>query len=153
MFLKYLTTFVLTVILLQPVWSQQAGRTITGTITSGEDTNPLEGVLVSIKGSKTVSGSQADGIYYIPVTAKDSVLIFSHSEFQTREVKLSGANEYNIVLQKKHDSSGTALQPLNTCLFFPTLLYMEKKERVARIHNGYCGPATGRYYVDCESIL
>ncbi|WP_315822756.1 carboxypeptidase-like regulatory domain-containing protein [Paraflavitalea speifideaquila] len=103
MFLKYLTTFILAFLLLQPVWSQSASRTITGTVTSDEDTNPLEGVLVSVKGSNMVSGSQADGVYYIPVTTKDSVLVFSHSEFQTREVKLTGASEYNIVLHKKRN--------------------------------------------------
>lgn len=78
-----------------------AERTITGTIASAEESTPLEGVQVTVKGTNRVSGSQADGIYYIPVAEKDSVLVFSHGDFQTQEVKLTESNEYNVLLHRK----------------------------------------------------
>jgi peroxiredoxin len=81
----------------------QSTRTISGQVRSEEE-GPLEGVAVAIKGTTTVSGSQPDGIYYIGVSDKDSVLVFSRAEFQTREVKISNANAYNIVLQKEQSA-------------------------------------------------
>jgi hypothetical protein len=35
---------------------------------------------------------------------------------------------------------------LNTFLAFPTTIIIDKKGRVAEIHTGYSGPATGIYY-------
>jgi hypothetical protein len=102
---KSLLLLLLTALTTQAIRAQHAGRTITGTVTAYEDTSPLEGVLIAVKGTDRVSGSQADGIYYIPVTEKDSVLVFSLSEFETQEIKLAAGNEYNIKLQKKHDEA------------------------------------------------
>lgn len=81
-------------------FSQPAGRTISGIITSQEDAAPLEGVTVIVKGSNRASGTQADGVYYINVSPGDSVLVFSYNDFQTQEVKLGSANEYNIILKR-----------------------------------------------------
>lgn len=39
-----------------------------------------------------------------------------------------------------------SLPSLNTFLAFPTTILIDKKGRVARIHTGYAGPATGKYY-------
>ncbi|AXY73225.1 TlpA family protein disulfide reductase [Paraflavitalea soli] len=103
---KLPTLFALVLLTWQTARAQHTGRTITGTVTAYEDTSPLEGVLIAVKGTDRVSGSQADGIYYIPVTDKDSVLVFSHNEFETQEIKLTAGNEYNIKLQKKHEEPG-----------------------------------------------
>ncbi len=39
-----------------------------------------------------------------------------------------------------------SLPALNTFLSFPTTIFIDKKGKVARIHTGYSGPATGKYY-------
>lgn len=39
-----------------------------------------------------------------------------------------------------------SLPALNTFLSFPTIIFIDKKGKVARIHTGYSGPATGKYY-------
>jgi hypothetical protein len=88
--------------------AQHTSRTISGTITAAEDSSPLEGVSVTVKGTKTISGTQPDGIYYIPVTNKDSVLVFSHPSYLTAEIKLSESNEYNVSLHKKGEDTFTA---------------------------------------------
>jgi hypothetical protein len=46
------------------------------------------------------------------------------------------------------DKQGVAnsLPALNTFLAFPTTILIDRKGRVAKIHTGYSGPATGIYY-------
>ncbi len=39
-----------------------------------------------------------------------------------------------------------SLPALNSFLAFPTTIIIDKKGKVARIHTGYSGPATGVYY-------
>jgi peroxiredoxin len=75
-------------------------RTVNGKIISLDDAAPLEGVTVISKASNRVSGSQADGIYYINVSPDDSLLVFSYNDFQTQEIKLNGSSEYNIALRR-----------------------------------------------------
>jgi hypothetical protein len=41
-----------------------------------------------------------------------------------------------------------SLPALNSFLAFPTTIFIDKKGRVAKIHTGYTGPATGQYYQD-----
>lgn len=41
-----------------------------------------------------------------------------------------------------------SLPALNTFLAFPTTLFIDRKGRVAKIHTGFNGPATGHYYQD-----
>jgi len=41
-----------------------------------------------------------------------------------------------------------SLPSLNTFLAFPTTIFIDKQGRVARIHTGYTGPATGAYYAE-----
>ncbi len=84
----------------QMTHAQHSSRTISGLVTSQEDGAPLEGVLVSVKGRSLASGTQQDGMYYIEVTDRDSVLLFSLNEFQTREVRLGESTDYNVALGK-----------------------------------------------------
>jgi len=86
-------------------YSQTTKRVISGLITSTDGSDPLEGVVVVVKGTNITSGSQQDGMYYIEVPANDSVLVFSRDEYQTREIRLSGSNEYNITLKPVHDTA------------------------------------------------
>jgi peroxiredoxin len=41
-----------------------------------------------------------------------------------------------------------SLPSLNTFLAFPTTIFIDRKGRVAKIHTGFNGPATGKYYQD-----
>ena len=84
--------------------AQTARRTISGLVTCAGASTPLEGVKITAKGDNIVSGSQQDGMYYIEVPATDTVLVFSLEDYQTREVKLSAGNEYNIALKPGQDA-------------------------------------------------
>jgi peroxiredoxin len=81
-------------------YAQKHTRVVSGLVTSQEDAAPLEGVRVAVKGPGSLSGTQPDGMYYIEVGDTDSVLVFSFSEFQTQEVRLTKACEYNVALRK-----------------------------------------------------
>jgi peroxiredoxin len=41
-----------------------------------------------------------------------------------------------------------SLPALNTFLAFPTTIFIDRQGRVAKIHTGFSGPATGKYYED-----
>lgn len=41
-----------------------------------------------------------------------------------------------------------ALPQLNAVLAFPTTIFIGKDGKVARVHNGFSGPATGQHYLD-----
>ena len=79
---------------------RKPGRVISGLVITQEEKSALPGVLVYVKGTKNASGTQQDGVYYIEVTGADSVLVFRYDGYQTKEVRLTAACEYNIVLCK-----------------------------------------------------
>jgi peroxiredoxin len=56
--------------------------------------------------------------------------------------------EYDQLFGGRADKSVVAasLPALNTFLSFPTTILIDKKGKVAKIHTGYSGPATGKYY-------
>ncbi len=97
---NYSTIFLIIAGLTAQVGINHNARTISGSVTSQEDGSPLEGVVVTVKGGGTPSGTQADGMYYLPVGDKDSVLVFSLDGFQTQELRLSAAKEYNVALHR-----------------------------------------------------
>ena len=76
------------------------GRVVSGLVTTQEEKSALPGVLVYVKGTTNASGTQQDGAYYIEVKPTDSVLVFRYDGYQTREVRLTSACEYNVVLCK-----------------------------------------------------
>ncbi len=44
-----------------------------------------------------------------------------------------------------------SLPMLNNFLAFPTLIVVDKKGKVRKIHTGYSGPATGKHYIEFKS--
>lgn len=98
---KYSRLLLFTAWIIPAAWTVTTDRTISGTIITAEDNTPLEGVQVSVKGTNRTSGSQADGVFYIPVKEKDSVLTFIHTDYEQQDIKLTGSNDYNITLKRK----------------------------------------------------
>jgi len=56
--------------------------------------------------------------------------------------------EYNILVAGQRDKEATAktLPMLNHVLAFPTTIIVDKKGTVRKIHTGFSGPGTGKYY-------
>ncbi|MGN6532636.1 MAG: SusC/RagA family TonB-linked outer membrane protein, partial [Ginsengibacter sp.] len=67
---------------------------VTGKVTDASGT-PLQGVTVSLKGSRTAVETDADGIFSIEVPA-NGVLIFSNVNYQSQEVAVNGRSSLYI---------------------------------------------------------
>jgi hypothetical protein len=76
-------------------------RTIAGKVIGFDDSLPLEGVTVTIKGTHTATGTQPDGTFYIRVNApEDSILVFQRTGYKTQELKLTQKSDYDVVLER-----------------------------------------------------
>ena len=77
-------------------------RNISGKVIGFDDSLPIEGVSVSIKGTHTTTGTQADGAFYLRVqTPQDSVLVFQSAGYRTKEVRLTNSTDYDVVLERQ----------------------------------------------------
>ena len=84
---------------------------ITGTV---KDKNgPLANVTVAEKASGNATTTNSSGKFILQVTSKTATLIFSMVGYKTKEVKLAGASEINIVLDSNvEDLSGIVVTAL-----------------------------------------
>ena len=72
--------------------------TVSGTVTSGEDGQPLPGVTILVKGTDRGTITDLDGKYNIDAEEGD-VLVFSYISFKTQEVAVSGTSAMAIVME------------------------------------------------------
>jgi TonB-linked SusC/RagA family outer membrane protein len=90
--------FVLSFFLLSSALAMAQTRTVSGTVLSGEDGEPLVGASVSVKGKNLGTATNQDGKFVlanIPVTEKS--LIVAYLGYETQEVAI--ANNLQIVLK------------------------------------------------------
>ncbi len=73
-----------------------AQRSITGTITDGND--PLIGASVLIKGTTTGTVTDFDGNFKLSVPANAEMLVVSYTGFASQDVPLTAASNYDILL-------------------------------------------------------
>lgn len=99
---KYnIIVFLLCILLiLSNVLLAQNNRVVKGVVLDHASLAPLEGVEIKAKISNTVSGSQTDGIYAIPLGEKDSVLVFQFENYEPVEIKVGNENDLNVYLKK-----------------------------------------------------
>lgn len=72
---------------------------VTGTITSAEDSLPVPGVTVAVKGNTKLGViSDFDGKYKITLPSSDAILVFTSIGFKTIERKVGGQSVINIVM-------------------------------------------------------
>lgn len=83
---------------------QQGNIRVSGTVVDAEN-NPLIGVTVTVKGTKNVVVTDADGHFYITVPNKSSHLQFNYIGFKPQEVKVGSDISFNI--QLKEDAVST----------------------------------------------
>jgi TonB-dependent SusC/RagA subfamily outer membrane receptor len=80
------------------VCSATAQTTVSGQITAGEDSSPLPGVNILVKGTTEGTISDASGKYSINVPSLESVLVFSFVGYLTQEVSIGGRGSIDIAL-------------------------------------------------------
>jgi Ca-activated chloride channel family protein len=72
--------------------------TITGKITD-EKGVPLQGVSITVKGTKTGTASDASGFYSIQVPHEKATLVFAYVGFNKQEIKVKGKTVVNVKLK------------------------------------------------------
>ena len=76
-----------------------AQRTITGKVTdSGGE--PLIGASILAKGLSTGTVTDLDGTYSLAVPANATILVFSYTGYETKEVTLSASNVVDATLEE-----------------------------------------------------
>ncbi|WP_200980029.1 SusC/RagA family TonB-linked outer membrane protein [Echinicola sp. 20G] len=73
-------------------------RTVSGTVTSGEDGTPIPGASVLVKGTTVGTATDIDGQYTLKVPEGGSVLVFSFIGTTSKEIPLGSQSTLNVVL-------------------------------------------------------
>lgn len=86
--------------------AQESTITISGKITSFEESLPLEGVTVQAKGGKTITGTLPDGSFSLAIVTTEKTLVISLAGYEKQEIPVTNKREYNIVLRRSNNVSG-----------------------------------------------
>ncbi|MDE6166075.1 MAG: TonB-dependent receptor plug domain-containing protein, partial [Muribaculaceae bacterium] len=97
---KALLTFIFTMITLS-AWAQSF--TVTGTVTSSDDGEPLAGATVKVKGKSVMTAADIDGNYSITVPGKEAVLEFTYIGYDAAERRVTKAGVVDVVMQPNAD--------------------------------------------------
>lgn len=101
-FSVYLAALVLVLAGLQlPLQTYAQQRTITGTVTSAADGQPVPGVSVIVKGLGGGTTTRNDGTFRLNVK-NAKALIFSYVSFETQEVEIGVSTDLKVALEPQH---------------------------------------------------
>src|SRR5512133_2061401 len=93
---KILFLFLISCMVSFTAYAQQ--RTVSGTVTSSDDGQPVIGCTVQIKGTSTGIRTDAEGRFSLPVPVNATTLVFSYVGMKTLETEITGLNVVNVVL-------------------------------------------------------
>lgn len=74
---------------------------ISGIVTSGDDNQPMIGATVLEKGTSNGTTTEVDGSFQLEVASPTSILLFSFTGFETKEVPVKGQQTFSIVLSSE----------------------------------------------------
>ncbi len=66
-----------------------------------EEGKPVEGVTVTVKGSKTMAATNSNGEFTLYEIDDNALLIFSHTSIETQELEVKNRKDFNIGVKKK----------------------------------------------------
>src|ERR1700683_511320 len=78
--------------------AQKKHVVISGTVTSAEESLPLEGAIVVEKGTKNITGTMTDGQFYLSVEPEDTIVI-RFDGYQPKEIKVTKETYYPVTLK------------------------------------------------------
>jgi TonB-linked SusC/RagA family outer membrane protein len=93
---KFFTNLVALMIL--PICLFAQGRTVTGTVTSGDDKAPIPGVNVVVQGTSKGTVTDIDGKYSIELAPAENVLVFSFVGFTSQTISVDQQTTINVEL-------------------------------------------------------
>lgn len=74
-------------------------NSVSGIVTSADDSNPLPGVNITVKGTSTGTSSDANGHYSLSVPDTVNTLVFSFVGFETQEIAINSRSEVNVEMR------------------------------------------------------
>lgn len=83
-------------------WAQE--KKITGTVTDQDTKQPLAGATVTVKGSKIMTQSGADGTFTIAVPNERAVISVTYIGMETQEVSVGGNSDVQVALPRTGNS-------------------------------------------------
>ncbi len=79
--------------------SYSTAQTVTGTVYDSQSKNPLSGVKVIVKGTKSGDITKADGKYSVNVTATNQTIVFTKVGYDTKTINAQGRTIVNVYLE------------------------------------------------------
>jgi TonB-dependent starch-binding outer membrane protein SusC len=76
-------------------------RSVTGTVVSSEENEPLPGVSIIVEGTTIGTVTNLDGYFNLNVPDQDAVLVFSFIGYVSKKVKVGPSNEMRVTLQEE----------------------------------------------------
>ncbi|WP_026631422.1 SusC/RagA family TonB-linked outer membrane protein [Dyadobacter alkalitolerans] len=101
--MKRILPIILALILAVPVVNAQS-LAVKGSVTGVNDTDPLPGVSVVIKGTQRGTTTGADGTFQIEVPSQETVLVFSFVGYQSVEETVGSRTEISVKLNSESKS-------------------------------------------------
>lgn len=89
--------FVLLLLMGHLTWAQD--REITGTVSDAENSQPLPGASIVVKGTTVGEITDFDGNFSIQVPSETAVLIVSYVGFKAQEIRVGGGTELSVSLE------------------------------------------------------
>lgn len=75
------------------------GRQISGTVTSGENKQPVAGTTVAVKGTRTITTTDNQGRYKLTLPDNATTLVFTNVSFLPVELPVGSGNTLDVVMQ------------------------------------------------------
>src|SRR5689334_5983904 len=95
-FLKLVKALLLAMVLSSPLFAQT--KQITGTVTSSDNSQPVSGVTVTVKGTRVATTTDAQGHYKINVDNKATILVFTNVSYTPVEMTIAGNSTIDVLL-------------------------------------------------------
>src|SRR5262245_30063408 len=84
--------------------AQQTARTVTGHVTSADDSIGLPGVNIVVMGAARGTTTDVDGNYTIELSPSDAALVFTFVGYKTTTIQVGDRTTINITLQPEATS-------------------------------------------------
>jgi len=89
-------SFLFALIAINFAWAQQMA--VTGKVTSQDDSEPLVGVTVVVKGTAQGAVTNLDGVYSLNIPSEDAILIFSYVGMEKQEIAVDGRSNIDVAM-------------------------------------------------------